>query len=415
MKELRQEFLQRSTANLDDLRKSLLDEGATENWRRTAFRTLHTIKGTAQTFGLTTSGHLAHELETFLSATALVSADNFTNLFIEGVELLKDSFEQNNFTDSAQFIEKIKIHFPQNTEASGFENTPTIEIPNEIYERLSRTEKLELESAARSGKVFYVFEVGFDLADFTDKFKKLREALGESGEVVATSPSAKFSGKIGFEILLASEAEFQKLRKIADDYSAEIIFQSSANDFPADLHGVLSKVTAHGKSVANGLGKKIDFEIKAEKVNLSAEKLKLIFDVLLHLIRNSVDHAFKTTDGKIEIDLTTKNGNLYLTVADDGDGVDLEKVKARATEKKLISGGENLSEQATLELIFQSEFSTAEKLTEISGRGIGLDAVKYLIENAGGKIGVVSRKGKGAKFEIYLPEQLSGLRNTETG
>ena len=404
MKELQQDFLQKSTVNLEKLKKDLLDEGLTEDWRRAAFRTLHTIKGTAQTFGFIVSGHLAHELENLLPAAKSASNENFKNLLTEGFELLKKSFEQNDFEIPAEFLEKINSNLPQDVKSAVKAKNSLIEIPNEFSGQLSQTERLALDSAARSGKNLYIFEVGFDFADFADGFKNFREVLNASGEIIATASSANFIGKIGFQILFASAAEFQEIEKIADDYSAEIIFQSSENNFPNTLDGVLSKVAAHGKSLANKLGKKIDFEIKAEEINLSPEKLKLVFDVLLHIVRNAVDHAFKAPEGKIKIQIKAEKDAFYLIVADNGNGVDLEKVRSRAVEKNLISANENLSEQATLDLIFQSELSTAEKLTEISGRGVGLDAVKYAVESAGGKISVSSRTKKGTTFEILLPK-----------
>ena len=130
----------------------------------------------------------------------------------------------------------------------------------------------------------------------------------------------------------------------------------------------------------------------------------MIFDVLVHLIRNAVDHAVESA-GKIKINLGTEENNLRLSVSDDGRGIDSEKIKAKAVEKYLVSAAENLTEQETLDLIFLPEFPTASKLTEISGRGIGLDAVKTAVEARGGKINVKSQSGKGTTFEIYLPKE----------
>lgn len=402
MKELQQDFLRKSKENLQDIKEKLSD-GLTEIWRRDAFRALHTIKGTSQIFGFTASGRLAHALENLLAAAQSISFEKFKNLFTEGAELLNESFERKDYKIPPRFIEKIKIYSPENDVKTSFPSAALTEIPEGFYAPLSQTEKTAFDCAAQSGKNLFILEVGFDFARFAGAFKDLREDLNDSGEVIATTSSKKFSGKIGFQILFASASEMQKIKEIADAHSAEIIVLRTEKNFSNDLDGVLSKVAAHGKSLANQLGKKIEFEIIAEEVAVSAEKLKLVFDVLLHLVRNAVDHGFKTSEGKIEIRLKNKNENVCLIVADNGNGVDLEKVKASAVEKKLISGDENLSEQATLDLIFQSELSTAEKLTEISGRGVGLDAVKSEIEALGGKINVKSRAGKGTKFEILLP------------
>ncbi len=168
------------------------------------------------------------------------------------------------------------------------------------------------------------------------------------------------------------------------------------------LPGILSKIVAHGENLAGKLDKEIDFEVCADEINLSAEKLKLVFDILLHLIRNAVDHAIEKK-GEIQLGVKADENGQRLIVADNGSGIDLEKVKAKAIEKNLISADTVLTEQATLILIFQSEFSTSQGITEISGRGIGLDVVKDAVEKADGKISVKSQSGKGTTFEIFLP------------
>ncbi len=182
---------------------------------------------------------------------------------------------------------------------------------------------------------------------------------------------------------------------------------------------VLKETTAHGENLAKQVDKKIEFEILVAELLLSNNQTKIIFDVLLHLIRNAVSHAIeipterikkgKRETGKIEIRFTCETGNLKITVSDDGKGIDAEKIKIKAIENKLIAENEDLSEQEMLNLIFLSGISTAENLTEISGRGVGLDAVKNEIENAGGMIKVRSRKEFGTKFEIILPSERERL------
>ncbi len=112
----------------------------------------------------------------------------------------------------------------------------------------------------------------------------------------------------------------------------------------------------------------------------------------------------KNSNGKIKINLKAEENGLSIIVADNGNGINPTKLKAMAVEKNLISENEILTEQAILNLVFQSELSTATEITEISGRGIGLDAVKTSIEESGGIIKVTSRIGKGTTFEIFLPQ-----------
>ena len=401
MENFRRQFSLDSVKKLKNLQNKLCDaDNFSDAERSEVFRTLHTIKGTAQTFGFASSSRLAHELETLL-ANQTNSTENFNSLFSEGIELLINSFEQADFEFPTQFIEKVHQIIPQKVQSFFPVDFPS-EIPLEILALLSRTEKTALTAALHDAQNLYYIEVHFELADFTDKFKELREFLINEGKIIATFPSAKFDGKISFKIILVSLAIRAGIEKIAEKYAAKILLHLSPKIFTNDLQGVLSKVVAHGEDLANKFGKEIEFKISTDELSLSAEKLKLVFDVLLHLTRNAVDHAIEKK-GRIEISVKADENGLHLQIADDGNGVDLEKVKAKAIEKNLISADEILSEQATLDLIFQSEFSTASELTEISGRGVGLDVVKNTVEKADGTIIVKSQDSKGTTFEIFLP------------
>lgn len=394
MEDFRQQFTLEVAETLTRLLKDL--QGAKSfsgSLKHETFRTLHTIKGTAQTFGFTDASRLAHELENLISADV-----NFHNLLIEGVELLLKALVEKDYEFPLKFAEKIRAAAPNATSPDS--NIFPPEIPNEIYSQLSNQEKNALQSAIRADKNLFCLEIGFELANFADELINFREILSESGEIIATFPSRKFSGgKIGFQILLASVESLPPI----NDSGATIIFHKSPNNFSGGTAGVLEQVVQHGRAIAETLGKQIEFKVHADETNLSSQKLKLIFDVLLHLVRNAVDHAIETA-GEIKINFSIEKTGFLLTVSDDGRGIDLEKVKADAVEKHLISAETFLTEAETVDLIFLPEFSTKTAVTEISGRGIGLDAVKHAVEKAGGKIKVESRRGKGATFEVFLPQ-----------
>jgi len=396
METFRRQFLLEAVETLENLLKEL--RGAREfsdSQRRETFRSLHTIKGTAQTFGFAAASRLAHQLENLLSAD-----ENCRDLLLEGIELLITSLTEKDFQLPRQFSEKVHSVVPNEAETSNGANDYSSELSSEIFSQLTNQEKNALQSAARRGKNLYGLEIKFDLANFADELISFREILYQFGEIIATFPSAKINvdDKIGFRFLLASSAQLAQIESLG----ANIFFQSSPNNFSSDVQGILWQIAEHGKAIAEKLDKQIEFETEADNLNLSAQKLKLVFDVLLHLVRNAVDHAIER-EGKIKIDLRAAEKGFRLTVADNGRGIDLERVKAKAVEKNLISADEILNEREAFDLIFLPEFSTASKLTEISGRGIGLDAVKHQIEKAGGKISVETRAGKGTQFEMFLP------------
>jgi len=421
MNNLQQDFLIQSIAALErligQLRVENHAENFSENFARESFRTLHTIKGTSQTFGFPASGTLAHELENLLTGAKnqhLSAGKDYKSLFLEGVALLKKTFENRNFEIPAAFLEKMRIVAPRENDSEIFLG----ETPNEISSQLSEREKNAVNSALRSGKNLFCLEIGFDLAAFAEGLTDFREGLSERCEIIATLPSAKFSaqGKIGFQIFLATSESAEKIGETAEKHRAEIIFQAARKDFSNDLAGVAAHVSGHGNTLAKKLGKEIEFIISGSEQEVSPHLLKIVFDALLHLVRNAVDHAIeppgeridknKRARGEIKIQFTSDENNLHLTISDDGRGIDAEKIKAKAIEKNLISNSEILSKQETFNLIFEPELSTAERLTEISGRGVGLDAVKDLVGKAGGKITVDSEKEKGTAFEIRLPRHI---------
>lgn len=402
MKDFRQHFLLESIEKLQNL---IADSGNKENLseaeKRALFRDLHTIKGTSQTFGLNVSSRLAHELENLLSAK---NQDKiFNKILLEGIEFLKESFERNDFKIPEDFLKKLQKLAPFENKTQNFDRI-LAKLPAEISSNLSLQEKSALCGELEKGKNLFCAEIGFKPSDFSAGFKDFREILTNSGVIIATFPSAKFTeqGKIGFQILFASFENSERIQGITKDFSAEIIFDGSPEIFAFDLQGVLAQAVSHGRAVAETLEKSVEFEISAENFDISEKNLKLIFDALVHLTRNAVDHAFETS-GEIKIELKSKENGLFLKISDNGRGIDLEKIRKKAIEKKLFK--ENLPDEATLEMIFQSEFSTAPVITEISGRGVGLDAVKTAVEAANGKITVKSKLNEGTSFEIFLPNE----------
>lgn len=392
MSDFRQIFLADSVNNLT----SLLRENA-EN-RREAFRIIHTVKGGAQTFGLRNAARLAEKLEDILSKS---DGAIDKNLLREGIERLIENLQTNEFDSSAEFLEKLD-------NSVQIKNTTDIfltRFPPKVFQNLAETEQNALISGLRQKKNIYCVEPVFELSNFAGEYRNLRKILSENGEIIAALPSAKpqAAGKIGFQIFTANDANPEDLCELLEDFDTEISAYGSAESESGELFAMLSQIAAHGATVAEKSGKEIVFSVLASDARLSVDTIKTLFDVLLHLVRNAVDHAVEQI-GKIEIRLFETEEGLFLSVADDGKGVDLERVRARARSKNLISADDLPDERQTLELIFASELSTAETVSEISGRGVGLDAVKSAVEKSNGKISVHRRKTNGTIFKVFLPK-----------
>ena len=406
METFRRQFLIDSIKNLKNLENELANaKKFSDSERREIFRTIHTLKGSAQTLGFVVAGQIAHELENLFSADQIIDDENFQTVFSEGIKLLTNALEKPDFELSASFTEKVHRIIPANLQSQLSSGLSLLKIPEEIVGHFSQTEKFAVDSAMKAGKSIYCFAVDFNAADFVNDLIKCRETLTDICEIIATFPGAKLnpSDKIGFRLICASSAKKARIEEIAEIYGAKITFDISLQPLEKNLRNIVLTAIAHGKNVAEKLGKDIDFVVSDEDISLSNEQLKLIFDILIHLIRNAVDHGIKNVKGTVEVSLKAEKNNLLIRISDDGNGINLEKLKTKAIEKRIISRDEMLTEQATLDLIFQSELSTASKITEISGRGIGLDAVKNSVEKFGGTIKVMNQIKNGTIFEVFLP------------
>ncbi len=399
MNDLHQIFLAESINNLNNLQTNLTQNFFNENLRREIFRTIHTIKGGLQTFGLQNPARLAEKLENILS-----TGENLPdkNLLLEGIKLLVNSLQSSETALSADFLEKLDNAHRKPTESEIF----LTQIPLEVFRSFSRTEQNSFISAIREKKNIYCVEAGFEVSDFAEQYRNLRKILTEKGEILASLPSEKYKseGKISFQIFLASRETVEEVQTSVKDFTADVSSHACTENTSDDLFKMLSQIAAHTENIAEKSNKKIRVSILTNDLSFSAGEIKTLFDILLHLVRNAVDHGIEQ-NGNIEIRLFDESENLYLSVADDGKGVDLSKVRTRAVEKNLISDDDVLNESQLLELIFASEFSTAETVTEISGRGVGLDAVKNSVEKMNGKISVRNRKTNGTIFEIFLPNE----------
>ncbi|MGR9051084.1 MAG: chemotaxis protein CheA [Gammaproteobacteria bacterium] len=167
------------------------------------------------------------------------------------------------------------------------------------------------------------------------------------------------------------------------------------------------------------LGKKIELKLVGEHTEVDKTVIELISDPLVHLVRNSLDHgiempaersaAGKPETGTVTLEAYHRGGHIVIEVSDDGKGLDKNKLRAKAVEKDLIGRDAILTDKQVYELIFMPGFSTAEKLTDVSGRGVGMDVVRKNIQSLGGNIEIHSQLGKGSTIAIHLPLTLAIL------
>jgi two-component system chemotaxis sensor kinase CheA len=176
------------------------------------------------------------------------------------------------------------------------------------------------------------------------------------------------------------------------------------------------------RDVAKQCGKDVALEISGQNTDLDKSILDALSEPLMHIVRNSVDHGIEPADerltagkparGTIYLNAYHQGTQVVIEVRDDGRGIDLARLRARAVETKLVKPEEakRLSEQDALNLIFESGLSTASAVTEVSGRGIGMDVVRTVLDRLKGTVQVSSKKGHGATFQLRAPLTLASIQ-----
>ena len=165
------------------------------------------------------------------------------------------------------------------------------------------------------------------------------------------------------------------------------------------------------------LGKKVELKMTGEGTELDKTVLERIVDPLIHLVRNSLDHGIETPDirkaqgkpetGTITLSAFHKGGNIVIEIVDDGAGLNKGRILSKAIERGLVKSDEVLADERIYELIFLPGFSTAEVVSDVSGRGVGMDVVRKNVQFLGGTIEIASTPGKGSRFTVRLPLTLA--------
>lgn len=194
--------------------------------------------------------------------------------------------------------------------------------------------------------------------------------------------------------------------------------QTKINSIRAQpLENLFRRLSRIARQSAEMVGKSLEIQIEGGGTEIDKLVLDRVVEPLTHVIRNSVDHGIEPPDVRIERSKPSSgqlafraaqaDGRITIEICDDGNGIDIDRVRQKATEKGLISAGKELSQKEVIELIFHPGFSTAAAVSELSGRGVGMDVVRREIKDLGGDIIVSSEAGKGSSFKIGLPMTLA--------
>ncbi len=459
MDELLSEFLTETSESLSTLDLELVkleQDPNAPDLIDNIFRLVHTIKGTCGFLGLPRLEAVAHSAENVLGKVRdgdLVVTTDTVSLILESLDRIKDLLATLEATetepegDDADLI-KLLDAMAVGEDVSGQITTPVQaeesaperelkegEATEEELERAFReteTEPIEVETKPEPAAPEPVAAAPAK-AKAKDEGKAQADKAGESS-VAAQSIRVSVDlledlMTMVSELVLTRNQLMQMVRGHADS-EFKVPLQRLSHVTTELQEGVMktrmqpignawAKLPRIVRDLSHELGKKIDLQMLGADTELDRQVLELIKDPLTHMVRNSADHGLETPDerlaagksemGKVILNAFHEGGHIIIQIKDDGRGINVEKLRAKmlangvATEAEI----EEMSEQQIQMQIFAAGFSTAEQVTAVSGRGVGMDVVRTNIEKIGGTVELDSEWGKGSTFTIKIPLTLA--------
>jgi two-component system chemotaxis sensor kinase CheA len=442
-KELIENFIMEALENFREIEVSIVDleedPGNTEIIND-IFRPFHTIKGVSGFLNLTQINKLTHQVETLLDEARdqrLAVDGNIIDLILAAIDLTKNMI---NYLD-----EQIK---------TGSTETKQFGV-NALIKRLQNAleGKFDEDPDAAPKKPSDIIPLDDDTDDDAESEQETDSVIAAPPIAEPASPiqSAQTPKKATIQSPAFVKVDTQKLDNMIDMVGELVINQAMLNQEVAGIVSAdnrklyssitqLTRITSEIQRISMSMrmipikqtfqkmvrlvrdlakksGKQIGLKMLGEETEIDRNMVDEIYDPLVHLVRNSCDHGLEPPEerrkrGKAEKGLVTlnayhKGGNIVIEIKDDGRGLNREKIIKKAVEKGLVKSSENLSDQEVFGLIFQAGFSTADKITDVSGRGVGMDVVKRVIDNMRGKLEVNSEPNNGTVIWLKLPLTLA--------
>jgi len=320
-------------------------------------------------------------------------------LLVEKISSLSESESSQDFTTTEPVTSKpTPQHITENKEPSS--STQVTSAPESDHDDKSKASKGKGKTDLGS------IRVGVDKVDslinLVGELVITQSMLSELGNDFEMSKVERLTN--GLEQLLQNTKELQesvmRIRMLPISFAF--------NRFPRLVHDLAIKT-----------GKAMELVIKGEQTELDKTVMEQIGDPLVHLVRNAADHGIEQSDvriangkpekGTISLDAYHQGGNIVIEIQDDGAGINTKTVLDKAIDKGLVDANATLTDSQIYDLLFEPGFSTAAEVTDISGRGVGMDVVKRNIQSLGGRIQVESALGKGSTFKVNLPLTLAIL------
>jgi len=388
-------------------------------------RLMHSAKGNLALMGFVKGKELAHTVEELLKRKKYLSKEQFELLF-RAVDLLQrysdSSLESDGDVEETTLLLRQTIaNLEPEDDSLQYSETDSrpqtsVQVNEQVVDRL-----LELIHQSQS----QIFALQHFKENFVEERKKISKLLQEVHQICEMSSEAQVKGRLNLvsEHLKSLESEHFEAsvglmgyclreEQLSEELSQEAL-QLRMRPFKDATLGFRRLI----RDLSNRLSKEVDFYIEGEEVSVEREVVDALRPPLMHLLRNAVVHGIEEPDhreekgkprsGKIQLNVVIQDDHLILTLQDDGRGVDLQCIR-----EKIALPGEQLpfSDEELMELLFLPQFSTAPRVTEDSGRGMGLSVVQKEMEALGGEVCIETKPGKGTCFTLQLPRTLTSLR-----
>jgi two-component system, chemotaxis family, sensor kinase CheA len=381
------------------------------------FRAAHSIKGTGGALGFTEVAGFTHHVETVLDhmrQRQLSTTSERIELLLKATDALSCLIDSAKDGSAApdnldELIDSLRRQIDPNAEPGG---APSCQ-PEEAIDGLILfdDEPVAAPQAARataSGGEPQRSKGANNAESIRVSVAKVEELINLVGELVIANSMVQ-------QAYASEEADAQSLQEAiaAMDLTTQQLQEQVMAVRLMPIANVFRRFPRIVRDLAGTLGKSVVLEMSGEETELDKQVIEEVSDPLTHLIRNAVDHGLessaqriavgKPAEGRIDLRAYHEGGNVVIEIADDGAGINAQRVRQKAIERGLIPADAVLTDEESYKLIMLPGFSTAEKITDVSGRGVGMDVVKRNVEALNGSISISSTPGKGSCFRIRLP------------
>jgi two-component system chemotaxis sensor kinase CheA len=436
--ELIGDFIMESREHLTAIELQLLtldQDPANSEAINAIFRGFHTIKGMAGFLDLDPVRDLAHEVETVLDLARnakltinstiidrILEGKDYLNVWMTELEAMLRTGQTPTGPEASGLLEAIRglvsgapaiaAALPAAPPAAQPAMPGLMELAREVAAPLAaddapETAPAEVVEASRSSEARSVGARSIKV-----ETAKLDYLVDMVGEMVISQSLVRHDPDLSAGLKPRLARNLSQLARITDD-----IQRTAMSMRMIPVGQLFQKTSRLVRDLSRKAGKQVELELAGEETELDRNIVEELADPLMHMVRNSVDHgielpadrvaAGKPAQAHVTLKAGHQAGHIVIQISDDGRGLAREKILRKAREKNLIEAGVEPSESEIFALIFHPGFSTADKITDVSGRGVGMDVVRKQVQKLRGRIDVISKPGEGTTFLLKLPLTLA--------